>query len=255
MHKTLLLLLWMLSPVLLPAQDKASYTAPDWKKIARQVAHPRKGFDYDALGTRLLASDTTLSLAERRFLYYGQIFRDNKIIYSFTEKNLLDSLYTHAPEEALALLKELRNLMPASLVLLREQYFFCLDQGYDECAQDAYIQIVLLAEAMFSTGNGTDDHPLYVISPTDEYTVLQLLQLSSTAQDLEREEGHYYDRLYLEPNEFELESMRFDICAPISWLEASMSEKPWKGPDEPRPKKKKKNTRETLGRAEPINQE
>ncbi len=241
MRPYVLFLLAILSGLGLPAQEAPSFQPPHWKEIARKVKRPSNAFDYEALAARLLATDTTLSREELHFLYYGQIFRSEKVVYTHPIQSRLDSLWESRPTEARALIEEARRKMPASLYLLNKQYRICVELGDLACAKAAYAQIVMLVYAMRSTGNGRhEQHPIYVVSPRDEYVLLGLMGCASAAQSLLRKDGHFLDRLQLEPNEYEIEVLYFDICAPFSWLNATLSGKKWKIPCKMQHRKKKR---------------
>lgn len=98
-------------------------------------------------------------------------------------------------EEAIARLE----LLPPSAAISPRVHFLAAEAaeatGDDETVELERYLFVICVQAMLATGSGTQAAPYQVCHPSDEYDLLEVLELSPAAQRLEEHDGAMYDVL------------------------------------------------------------
>ena len=74
--RTILLLLFILLSFASFAQDW-EFERPDYKKIETNIKNDKSNLLYDLLMAKFQEGDSTMSLEEKRHLYYGYTFQKN----------------------------------------------------------------------------------------------------------------------------------------------------------------------------------
>lgn len=184
------------------AQKMVKLTVPVDTLKVRAAAD---GERYNALLTRFIAADTTLTVEEAAFVYYG--YYDAPIerkTPSFTERiNALDSVKVGNYEAAYAMLSKLIENNPVAAQNIYKAYLCAKSTGRVEEAKCLLYKSLLLARVIMASGNGkTLETALYVNEISDEYFFLYDIVKAPRikGQRLEIHDGHKYDILTIEEN-------------------------------------------------------
>lgn len=197
--------------------QKTSYSTPDYKKIAKTLH--KKSESYPILLDRLNANDTTLSLPEYHFLYYGYILQP---AYSNNQyKALSDSLEqlmrNEAPDETeFPLIVQTGNRLlkanPFELSSLDKIIYAHRMLGNDVMAEKLEIRFGRIIETIFNSGDGlSKETAFYVISLSNASDMLRALGFGYAGQQMSVGANlHYYK---VDKNDFGIEGMYFYVPA------------------------------------------
>ena len=184
------------------AQKMAKLTVPVDTLKARAAAD---GEHYNALLTRFIAADSTLTVEEAALVYYG--YYDAPIerkVPSFTERvNALDSMKAGNYEAAYPMLAKLVESNPVAAQNIYRAYLCAKSTGRAEEAKCLLQRSLLLARVIMASGDGkTLETALYVNEISDEYFFLYDIVKAPRikGQRLEIHDGHKYDILTIEAN-------------------------------------------------------
>lgn len=201
------------------------FKTPNYKKIEKEIKKKNSSFFYNSLMKRYMEADSTLTLEEKRHIYYGYSFNENYSPYSRSEYS--DSLRLILQKEKLDMV-DFKKIVDFTNSMLSENPFdlnainyqlYSLEQTRNKELFDkrmAQYQIVL--DAIMSSGNGTNKkNAFYVIYTSHEYVLLNILgfQFGGMQSLIE-----HYDYLTLAENEAEIEGLYFDVSPCLN----SMSE-------------------------------
>ena len=182
------------------AQRMAKLSVPVDTLKARAAAD---GERYNALLTRFIAADTTLTVEEAALVYYG--YYDAPIerkTPSFTERvNALDSLKAGNYEAAYAMLSNLIENNPVAAQNIYKAYICAKQTDRAKEAKSLLFKSLLLARVIMASGNGkTLETALYVNEISDEYFFLyDIVKVPRIkGQQLKFHDGHSYDILTIE---------------------------------------------------------
>jgi hypothetical protein len=205
------------------AQDWKS-GAPQYKKIGRAIADEKSPFYYPLLLDRYTSGDSTLSLEEKRHLYYGYTFQSAYSPYGRSDYE--DSLRSVAKKDSLleddyaAILTYSDRLLaynPFDLRAINYELFAHekLHNGDDFAKNLARMNIIV--DAIMSSGNGkTKETAFYVINTSHEYDLINILGLEFGGKQSLID---HYDYLTLAKNEHGIEGLYFDVSPCLDHLE------------------------------------
>ncbi|WP_442847383.1 DUF4919 domain-containing protein [Leeuwenhoekiella sp. H156] len=171
---------------------------------------------YEVLMNRFQQADSTMTLDEKRHLYYGYIFDENYSPYSRSDYG--DSLRVVLRKEKMDSL-DFNKIVDYTTKMLFENPFdlnainyqlFSLEQlGNEESFEKRAIQLRTIVDALISSGNGkTKEEAFYVIYTSHEYDLLNILGFQfGGSQSL----TEHYDYLTIAENEIKLEGLYFDV--------------------------------------------
>lgn len=184
------------------AQKMTKLTVPVDTLKARAAAD---GERYNALLTRFIAADSTLTVEEAALVYYG--YYDAPIerkVSSFTERiNALDSAKAGNYEAAYTIMSKLIENNPVGGQNIYEAYSCAKRTGRTEEAKSLLYRSLLLARVIIASGDGkTIETALRVNEISDEYFFLYDIVKAPRikSQQLEIHDGHKYDILTFEEN-------------------------------------------------------
>lgn len=209
----------------------ASITAntPDYKRIKKEINTKGSEFYYPELLRRFEAADTTLTVEQLHYFYYGTATRPDYSPYKTSNYDALHkALEKENPEEkdwkeAAQVIDEQLKTDPTNIRfhLYKHIVYDNLYGPDSEKTFDAYNQVVMLLSAVTSTGDGrSKETAFHVISVTDEYGIMDVFGLSPKMQSLVHgDHGQSYDVMELEENEYGLESMYFNITVSMEALD------------------------------------
>lgn len=220
--KKLALFLAIMSSLSLYGQER-KFEKPDYKDIDKKIRDEKSDFFYEKLFLKYNLADTSMSLDEKRALYYGFIFQPEYSPYGFSSFD--DSIRDIAGKEEFSEY-DYRQILRFSDSLLAENPFdlralnykmFCyekLNDAYD--FNSCLSKMRMIVEAIMSSGNGrTKQDAFYVIFVSHEYDLINILGLKfGGGQSL----IDHYDYLRLAENDAGLEGLYFDISPSLDHL-------------------------------------
>ena len=192
-------------------------TSPDYTTIQKNIKDKNSAFHYTKLMDRYIKADTTLTLNERRHLYYGYAFMPAKMdemTIRATEQQLKQALHKADPTQ-----KDMTDVINYSGMLLEafpfsitlKQYrAFCYEAlgRYKEAAAEK-AQTEIIIDAMLSSGDGKSAQTaIHVIDAGNEYELVQVMGFE--ALDDEYLVNNKYDYITLNKNAYSLPGMYFD---------------------------------------------
>ncbi len=203
-----------------------NFKKPDYDSIKSNIENKQSNLFYDKLWNKFQQGDSTMTLEEKRHLYYGYVFHKNYSPYSIISNSeqiqtLLsqDNLKPKEWNKLVALLNNALEQNPFNLRYLLYLSFAHNALNNADEAQKAKVKIQNVIDAMATTGDGFfKETAIHVIMPSNEYDYLFLNDLYNQMQTLTNDG---YDVLSLQPNDIGLEEMWFDVKIPLSHLNKS----------------------------------
>ncbi|MCM1369540.1 MAG: DUF4919 domain-containing protein [Candidatus Amulumruptor caecigallinarius] len=188
------------------SKRKIKIEKPDLEKIRRETLDPASKFYFPKLKEKYEVNDTTMTPEEFRNFYLGYMFQEDFDPYRISPySNVTDDLRmkpVHSKEEIDTITKYALLALEDNPFDLRQMSFLVhvlKEKRKDMRAKIWEYRLENLLGAIKSTGNGEDvDNAWYVIYPTHEYDMVQLLGYEATAADY-IEPG--YDYLTVQPDE------------------------------------------------------
>lgn len=192
-----------------------SYQKPDYDMIHDLIQDSTTTFFYPDLMSRLEAYDTTLSVSDYIFLYYGYLFQedykpnwsspdDEKLLHFYKKNNVKESDYDRIIELATQCIKKFPfDLSPMNYL----GYIYHL-KGDDDMARKVSNRFNMTLEAIVSTGDGLSfETGFHVISTSHEYVILDAFQFEFLSQ----EQTGDCDFLEVEKDDRGLDGVYFNI--------------------------------------------
>lgn len=213
--KKIILITFILIGHLTYSQDW-DFEKPDYKKIEKNIQMEKSNLFYKTLMNRFQQADSTMTLEEKRHLYYGYIFDENYSPYS--RSSYRDSLRVVVQKEEIDSL-DLKKIIdftnemllknPFDLNAINYQLYSLEQLGNNESFEKRMIQLRIIVDALMSSGNGkSKKEAFYVIYTSHEYDLLNILgfQFGGSQSLIE-----HYDYLTITENEAKLEGLYFDV--------------------------------------------
>lgn len=204
--------------------QNSKFEAPNYKKIEKSIQKNTTNLFYDSLMTRFQKADSTMTLEEKRHLYYGFSFQPEYTPYPSSDYD--DSLSALLRKETLSDLEFQKILEFGDSILLKNPFnlktfiyqLYALDHFEDTTAFNNKItQYRIIIDALLSSGNGkTKKNAYYVIYIGHEYELLSVLDLEFDGSQSLIDQCDY---LTVKKNEQGIEGLYFDISPS---LEATM---------------------------------
>lgn len=188
-----------------------------YKKIKKEIKKKKSPFYYPRLYQRYLDLDTSLSVEEFRYLYYGYTFQDAYSPYG--TPTLRDSLVSYLKREDLmaveyAVIGRIAgDLLKESPFRLRETFIAAIAwemAGKMEMSHKYYHLFEAQIEAIMSSGDGlSQESALMVIYIPDEYEILEVLGFTYAMGQVLLDGG--YDVLDVEENPYGVTQLYFNV--------------------------------------------
>jgi len=207
-----------------------SIKKPNYNQIKKNINQKSSNFYYPKLLEKFSKADTTMTLEEKRHLYYGFIHQEG---YSpYTRSDYTDSLRITLKKKDYSA-DDLNNIVKYSDSLLVHNPFSLKAINYKIYAEKRmkdsinhlkdYTKMRIITDAMLSSGDGhSKETAFFVISPTHEYNLLSLLGYKfGGKQNL----IDHYDYLTLKENEYDVKGLYFDISASLNHMNSLFSKK------------------------------
>lgn len=197
---------------------------PDFDLIEKNVKDKNSPLHFDKLYAKYIVADSTMTIQERRHLYFGYSFQDEYAPYerSDAQQELNEILQKGevSPEDCeniLVLSAKILKIYPFS-VRMKEYRIYAYKelQRYDEAEKET-IQANMILDAILSTGEGTSiESSFYVINVMNEYELLNILGFEFGGKQ-ELVEG-LYDYLTLKENSYNIDGLYFEVSRCLNSL-------------------------------------
>ncbi|PIE50235.1 MAG: hypothetical protein CSA38_04065 [Flavobacteriales bacterium] len=222
MNKLILTLFLLLSQFAYSQNWK--FEKPDYTKIEKNIQNKESNLFYDTLMKRFLKADSTMTLQEKRHLYYGYIFHKDYSPYSNSDYS--DSLNTILEKQKSLEKVETNTIIDLTNKILSETPFdlnafvyqlYALDKNKNKQAfKKRVTQMRIIIDALMSSGNGINEkQAFYVIYTSHEYNLLKVLGFKfGGTQSLIK----HFDYLTLAENDSQLEGLYFDVSPCLNYL-------------------------------------
>jgi hypothetical protein len=181
------------------------YQTPNYNEISKLINSEGEN-NYKTLLAKLTNNDTLLNKDQYFILYYGQVLQEN---YSPTSLNqqLSELAKNKNFEEYITVAKEHLKSAPFDL-RTRNSLVNLLYEKNDPDSKIYYHALDGFLTAIFGSGNGkSKETALYVLSPSDEYVILNILSLSFN----KRWADPPYDIFELKENKYAMQHIYFNL--------------------------------------------
>lgn len=195
---------------------KQKFQAPDYKAIGAVVSQESSDLYLLKLLERYEAADSTMTLKERRHLYYGYRYHENYSPYNISIfKDSLRALY-QKPDLKAEDYKKMVNYAdlvlqerPFDLSIIYEKMMIHKGMENEEAYQKERTKSRILIDAILSSGDGmTKSTAYYVIDPSHEYMIINVLGLEYGGKQMLEET---FDFLTVNENLYGIRGLFFDV--------------------------------------------
>jgi hypothetical protein len=203
--------------------NETLYQKLDYDRIKQNIENTQSNFHYAKLWNRYQQGDSTLTLEEKQHLYYGYVFHKDYDPFDsgYDEYDRNSKINTILSKEK-PTNKEWKQLISSLDEALSVEPFNCKCIYYQMVAYNALKQtadfkknaekIKCVLEALVSTGDGlSKETAVHVIDLCSTSDYLYFNSLSMSYMSLK---SGGYDVHYLEPNEYGLKELWFDVNKP-----------------------------------------
>lgn len=154
------------------------YAQEDVKTIQQHIA--AKG-GYELLKGRFISSDTSLSIADFKLIYYGFLFEPAYRPLETAFKENLIKPYNRAGKyaEAIQIADSILLQNPVSITAHFEKAFSCAKSGKPELETYHRKRYIVLCNVIKSSGNGSEQLPFIALSVNDALELLSYLGLQA----------------------------------------------------------------------------
>lgn len=181
------------------------YQTPNYNEISKLINTEGEN-NYKTLLAKLSKNDTLLNKDQYFILYYGQVLQENYNPLS-TNKQLSELAKNNKIEEYIIVAKEHLKKMPLDL-RTRNSLVNILYEKNDPDFKVYYHALDGFLSAIFGSGNGSSkETAFYVLSPSDEYLILNTLNLSFN----KRWADTPYDIFELKENKYAMKHIYFNL--------------------------------------------
>jgi len=222
-------LLAVLITVVAQAQS-TDIVAPDYTSIEKNITNADSPLFYPKLFERYSNADTTMTMEEKRHLYYGYALTKDYAPFSRTqaEKELYELLVQKNPgaaeyEKVLEHTATILQNYPYSL-RMKDYRIYCFKElGRIKEAEHEMAQKEIIIDAVLSSGDGkSKDSSLHVINPVNEYEFIDLIGFEYSGKEYLLE--NQFDYLVLNENSYSQQGMYFDVTPCLKALDFTKSQ-------------------------------
>lgn len=222
MRKFQLLLLLFAFCLHAQAQEN-TFESPNYKTIETNIKDKKSDFYYPKLMARYEVSDTTMTLEQKRHLYYGYTFQPTYNPYKNSSAS--ESLSEIMKKEELST-EDLTEIIKLSNVALKENPLDIRSLNYRLYSLEQQNKIVelkknlikleIIVDALVSSGDGiSKETAFYVIDTSHEYDLLAMFGFRFGGEQSLIE---HYDYLTVAKNEDNVKGLYFDVTPCLDYL-------------------------------------
>ncbi|MBU8893223.1 MAG: DUF4919 domain-containing protein [Bacteroidales bacterium] len=190
----------------------------DLKNIKKEISKKESGYYYPDLMAKYIANDTSLTLEDYKYLFYGFTFQPEYIPYG--RHDSLEVMNSYWGNELIS--PNFKKLFELSGIILEDFPFdfraigtrviSAFEIGDSVISKIWYHKYDKLIRTILSSGDGKSYETAFLVTQTsEEYEIVHVLGFYPSGQSLVSNKGKNYDLIDLTENEFGLESLYFDI--------------------------------------------
>ncbi len=220
--KQLLIISALLFSVMVFSQEM-KMKKPNYRRIKRKISKEKSDYYYPKLMKRYRSSDTTMTLQEKRYLYYGYSFQNNYSPYG--ESIYIDSLRQLFKKEEydnkdllqiIAFSDSVLVKYPFNMRVMNYQLYAYDKLGEKDKFERKISQMKIMVDAILSSGDGlTMKTSFYVIYVSNEYDLLNILGFEFGGEQSLIE---HYDYLKVAENPQNIDGFYFDVIPCLNSL-------------------------------------
>ncbi|RKD91697.1 DUF4919 domain-containing protein [Mangrovibacterium diazotrophicum] len=211
-------------------QSQLTYEKPNYRKIERAIRKKHGPLYYPSLMTRFEQADSTLTLKEKRHLYYGYQFQPKYNPYSSSDyiDRMLEIMNKDQQTNGeLQFIVQCADSVyreyPFSVLALNCQLHALKQLGQLELYNKRLKQLFTVLDALVSSGDGiTKRTAFYVIDPSHEYAVINILGLEFAGSQYQTT---HFDFLELKTNKNKLRGLYFDVTPSLKYSDPFINKK------------------------------
>ena len=209
-----------------------SFFPPDYQQIQKDCSGKQGARFYSKLAKRFEELDTTLDIKDLHTFYYGQAYLDGYFPYG--DPGGFDQIRDILNKEEEPTIQDSRTIVKLANAAIarcpaepRAYYYKFIGQsiacehfgGDTNELEKTRAQFHALFQTIISTGNGlSPELAMHVVSTSHEYMVMNMYGFHPTMQALMNIDGHSYDMFTVESNEYDVDTLYFNIdCIVGSW--------------------------------------
>lgn len=193
------------------------FTKPDYAQIEKNVGDKKSPLYFDTLFERYKKADSTMTIEEKRHLYYGYSFQESYSPYgmSDSQEDLNEILQKQSTdkktfEKLIKVSGKVLEDFPFSIRIKEFRMYAFKQLGKYKEARAEEIQASIIIDAILSSGDGaTQENSFYVINTSNEYEILDILGFRFGGEQQLVE--HKYDYLTLADNSYDIKGFYFDV--------------------------------------------
>ncbi|MBO4600373.1 MAG: DUF4919 domain-containing protein [Bacteroidales bacterium] len=246
MKKLLLIISAMLFLGVVQGQDAdeaaiAGYTTPNYEQIKKDCNNKHSDRYYPKLAKRFAEVDTSLQLDDLQAFYYGQAFLEG--YWPYQRYDEFDEIRAIMNKDEAPTVADSRNIIKLANTVIAKNpaepmaYYYkfigqsiaCEYFGGDTTElQRIQLQFQMLFYTIASTGNGiSPELAMHVVNTSHEYMMMNMYGFRMTQQALTSIDGHGYDMFAIDSNEYDVDTLYFNIdCIMGAWSNILPKEEP-----------------------------
>lgn len=210
MPKILFYIIALFVPVVVfsanPLEGKIKIEKPDFQKIKSEVNNPKSKRYYPNLMKQYMKSDTTMTVDDYRFLYYGMLYQEDYNPYRKSDyRDKIEELYyreNHSRPELDSIIAYAELSLaddPFDLEQMTYLIYALRGRGKNNTANIWQYRLNHILMAILSSGTGLDrENAWHVINPHHEYNIINFQNRTVESQEFL---PPYYEYIKLVPAE------------------------------------------------------
>jgi len=193
------------------------FRKPDFELIEKNSTDKKSSLHFDKLFDRFNRADSTMTIEERRHLYFGYSFLDQYSPYGSSDaQDELNEILKKGDtdketlEKLLSVTEKVLEHYPFSIRMREYRIFAFKELGLLKESSDEEIRATIIIDAILSTGDGTTPETcFYVITTGNEYEIIDILGFEfGGSQKLTQDVQDY---LTLAENSYNIDGLYFDV--------------------------------------------
>ncbi len=212
------------------AAEKFMSIKPNFDSIRTETQNPNSKYYFPTLMKMYRSNDTIMNLEQYRHLYYGYSFQEDYNPYRKSEfSDVIEPLYfkkKHTNAECDTIMKYAELSLEDNPFDLRQMTFYIIalkEKKKNARASIWQYRLKHLIAAIMSSGAGTQEKPWSVISPSNEYALLNFMNHVVKGHETV---GESIDKLLIEPQSSKTPSeFYFDVSRVIDGYDRKFIDK------------------------------
>ncbi|MBO4307719.1 MAG: DUF4919 domain-containing protein [Bacteroidales bacterium] len=204
------------------------FFVPDYDQIGKVIRDKKSPYYYPKLVKKLANADTTMTIEDLHYLYYGYVLQDDYDPYiNLDEENrahsILNKDYVSVKnaQKALKLLNKAIKKSPTHVRLYFYRYVAnTIVYGENsKQAQDDLFRYIALISAIAASGDGMDfETAFHVAIVSHSYSLMSCYGLRSLQQSLQSSDDQMFDVFKLDVNDEGIESLYVNVTPCLNYL-------------------------------------